>query len=584
MSGKITFHFDDGHKSHYTKAFPIFKKYGYVGCLALMTSFEPWGLTKEEALEMQNAGWEIMSHSVTHCKMNIPLDEETAQREIKESRMMLEAQGFNISTFITPMSACDKALSPILQANYNATFTIYKNSAIVPIEELIIKRPFNRYELNRACMAGKTIDELKAYIDYVIENDAWLILYDHDIGARNNITEEKLDGLLSYCKETGVDVITTREAISQEKCTVKIITEGFDGKNCLVHTRGASNGNDMLLTAQYLNVMGNDDFECIHTNFSCNGGKAWQGFLPDETFKSVINGNIRTVCCDMTPFYHKKTGKFIVTGHTADYFTNENAPVPSIYRTRILPYAVFDTETKKFGKLNAIKMPDPQKYRNCGSGCSQCTELENGDMLIPISFGEIKDNKKQNDKAAVIRCSFDGSELKFISISNELEVKDSVRGIGEASILHFNGKFYLTIRDDAHGYLSVSDDGNTFSEPQKWRFDNGEIVPTYNTQSHWLTSNGKAYLVYTRKAGTNDHVFRHRAPLFVAEFDPEKLVLKRDTEFVAVPERGARLGNFGVFNIDENNAVIVASEWMQPVGCEKYGSNNAVWIADINMK
>ncbi len=581
MRGKITFHFDDGHMSHYTKVFPIFRKYGYEGCLALMPDFKPWMLTKEQALEMQGAGWEIMSHSVTHCKMDAPLDDESAHREIIQSRKALESMGFNISTFITPMSVCHKSHRALLQSEYDAAFTVYKRSTEAPIDDLIIKRPVNSYELNRACMAQKTTDELKAYVDYVIENDAWLILYEHDIGVNACITEDALDELLCYCKASEVEVLTTAKALDKEKCTVKIISEGFDGKNCLVHTRGAANGNNMLLTTQYLNVMGDDDFECIHTSFSSNSGKTWLKFSPDEAFKSVIKGNIRTVCCDMTPFYHKKTGKFIITGHTADYFTGENTPVPSIYRTRIIPYAVFDDKTKKFGKVNAIEMPNIVKYCNCGSGCSQCTELENGDMLIPISFGEIKDGKKLNDKVSVIRCTFDGNELKFISVSNELEVANSVRGIGEASILQFNGKFYLTIRDDSYGYLSVSDDGITFTEPQIWKFDNGEIVPTYNTQSHWFVLHGKPYLVYTRKAGTNDHVFRHRAPLFVAEFDTETLTLKKDTEFVAVPERGARLGNFGVFNIDDDNAVIVVSEWMQPRGCEKYGSNNAVWIAHI---
>ena len=40
---------------------------------------------------------------------------------------------------------------------------------------------------------------------------------------------------------------------------------------------------------------------------------------------------------------------------------------------------------------------------------------------------------------------------------------------------------------------------------------------------HSRVGGGKLWLVYTRRAGNNDHVFRHRAPLFVAEFDTDKL-------------------------------------------------------------
>ena len=55
----------------------------------------------------------------------------------------------------------------------------------------------------------------------------------------------------------------------------------------------------------------------------------------------------------------------------------------------------------------------------------------------------------------------------------------------------------------------------------------------------------------------------------------------RATERVAVPERGARLGNFGVCDVTEDESWIVAAEWMQPIGCERYGSDNTVWAARV---
>jgi hypothetical protein len=76
-------------------------------------------------------------------------------------------------------------------------------------------------------------------------------------------------------------------------------------------------------------------------------------------------------------------------------------------------------------------------------------------------------------------------------------------------------------------------------------------------------------------------VFRHRAPLFIAEFDPDRMCLIRDTEHAVVPERGARLGNFGCVQISENESWVVVSEWMQPIGCEKYGSDNTIFVSKI---
>jgi len=87
--------------------------------------------------------------------------------------------------------------------------------------------------------------------------------------------------------------------------------------------------------------------------------------------------------------------------------------------------------------------------------------------------------------------------------------------------------------------------------------------------------------VYTRRGANNDHVFRHRAPLFIAQVDPQGLCVIRATERVLVPEKGARLGNFGVTEVSPDETWVTAAEWMQPRGVEKRGSDNRVWIAKI---
>jgi hypothetical protein len=71
-------------------------------------------------------------------------------------------------------------------------------------------------------------------------------------------------------------------------------------------------------------------------------------------------------------------------------------------------------------------------------------------------------------------------------------------------------------------------------------------------------------------------VFRHRAPLFAAKVKNMRLI--RDIEVAIVPEKGARLGNFGVTTYKDNSAVVMAAEWMQPIGCEQYGSDNNIYF------
>ena len=88
---------------------------------------------------------------------------------------------------------------------------------------------------------------------------------------------------------------------------------------------------------------------------------------------------------------------------------------------------------------------------------------------------------------------------------------------------------------------------------------------------------GKTCYVHARGAN-NDHVFRHRASLFFVKIDVERTCLIRESEQIAVPERGARLGNFGVTNVSPELAYLTVTEWMQPRGCERYGSDNALFI------
>ena len=44
----------------------------------------------------------------------------------------------------------------------------------------------------------------------------------------------------------------------------------------------------------------------------------------------------------------------------------------------------------------------------------------------------------------------------------------------------------------------------------------GQALGSYNTQQHWISHGDSLYLIYTRRGANNDHVFRNRAPIFIA--------------------------------------------------------------------
>lgn len=367
-----------------------------------------------------------------------------------------------------------------------------------------------------------------------------------------------------------------------------VMTSGYDGKKCWVHARagviprrGTSAPPHIVVTTQPLMITGSDVFYALNSSFSDDRGMSWSPLKPQKEFaRWKIDARTEETICDFTPTWHASTKTLLGTGHTVRYYDNKVMKV----RPRYTAYSVYNEAEKKWSKPRTVKMPDDARFRNCGAGSVQRFDLPNGDILLPVYF---KAPTKKQYSVTVCLCRFDGTDLTYVKHGSELTIPVK-RGLYEPSITKFGESYYLTLRNDDHGYVASSADGLNFTEPRRWTFDDGSELGNYNTQQHWVTHPRGLYLVYTRKGANNDHVFRHRAPLFIAQVDPKKLQVMKATERVLVPERGARLGNFGVANVNSNETWVVVTEWMQTWGPNhvmpvdnKYGADNSIHIAKI---
>lgn len=354
-----------------------------------------------------------------------------------------------------------------------------------------------------------------------------------------------------------------------------ILRSGFDGEKCLVHARMCTAPEQWIATAQYLQVSGCDWFSGIRVSQSIDGGRTWSEFVEQPGLNPIYHPDgSYTVGCDGTPLYHQKTGKVLLLGQTATYAPDSNAPLP--HAPCYTFYSVWDGHA--FSPFRLVDMP--AGYAFCGNGSGQSVEAPNGDLYIPIYHCSQKHELFSGQySSSVMRCTFDGETLIFQEIGNSLTIEGG-RGLYEPSLIYHGGKWWMTLRNDYTAFWAESTDGLHFSEPVQWCWENGEELGNYNTQQHWMQCAGQLYLVYTRRGANNDHVFRHRAPLFAARVENGRLV--RESEQILVPERGARLGNFGVCNPDGRTAFVMAAEWMQPRGCEQYGSDNAIFLVQVS--
>ena len=367
------------------------------------------------------------------------------------------------------------------------------------------------------------------------------------------------------------------------------ISSGFDKKTCWVQPRaGAIPGNPpkVVLTMQKLLLAGSDVFFALNEMRTDDLGKTWSGPLEHGATlgRREEPGGISVGACNFWPKWHAKSGKLLGVGSAVPYKHNK---VMSAHRSET-SYSVYDPQKQIWTAWDTLALPDAKKFYNAGAGCVQRLDLPDGEILLPINF---RAESEKFIKVAVLRCAFDGSKLTMLEQGNVLAV-DRDYGLAEPSLTRFGGRYYLTLRQEKAGYVSTSDDGLHFSEPKKWTWDDGSDLGNYNTQQHWVTHDDALFLVYTRRGANNDHIMRHRAPLFIGQVDPEKLCVLRATERVLVPQRGARLGNFGVTEVNESETWVTVAEWMQTTPpnpydftkCMKYGSDNAVFAARIKWK
>ena len=377
------------------------------------------------------------------------------------------------------------------------------------------------------------------------------------------------------------------------KLDIKRIDTDFRGEYCYTHARGAFDGKGFgIITTQPLRLSGNDIFYGMQMLKSFDGGESWGAVEPCENLKrKSLGGGYEMGICDATPFYHRATDKIILIGYKNTYLNDEVAPYGTKNATA---YSVYDADAGDFGELCEIELPSDigDDFYFCANGCGQCFELDNVEILIPVTHYPMeREGLARKDirmSSAVLRCSFDGEKIRFIEVGESIKLGDG-RGIYEPSVTRHKDKFYLCLRNDNNGYVTRSDDGLRFEPVRELCFDDGEAVGNYNTQQHFISAPDALYIVYTRRGAGNDHVFRHRAPLFIAELDTERMCVIRSSESIAVPERGARLGNFGCVSVDGTHGFVIASEWMQSTPpddknyrkCMEYGSDNSIFVTRV---
>lgn len=357
---------------------------------------------------------------------------------------------------------------------------------------------------------------------------------------------------------------------------------------CWFHPRAAAipgfgqNGNPAVIMTIQKHLMIDDFYSGMYYMRTNDLGKTWTGPLaiPELTWKYEADSTIVSVT-DVTPGWHNSTGKLVAIGIMVRY-TKEGKQLLDKSRSHDAVYTVFNPKSGEWSPWKVVaRVPEANsKFYFVNPGNVQWLVKSDGNILLPIYFSGSGSGESSDQSVTVLECSFDGVEMVYLRHGNEMTVKGG-RGFVEPSLTMFKNKYYLTLRNDFCGYVTTSDDGLNYSPVKEWTFNDGQELGSYNTQAHWLAHSRGLFLTYTRRDASNGHITRNRAPIFIAEVDPEKLSIIRSTERILIPERGVMLGNFGAAPITKNESWVTDAEFIYGDTPHPKGADGTVWAARV---
>ncbi len=323
------------------------------------------------------------------------------------------------------------------------------------------------------------------------------------------------------------------------------------------------------------------DFHDILQSISRDGGRTWSAPAVVASLKRTRQRDgFEIAPGDLWPTFHTKTGLILATGKT---FNFEGGKREVRLRERV-SYAVMNPTTGQWSAMGLLPVPRKDHsgatITGANAGCTQRVDLPNGDVLLPVRYW--RDPKVHRYTSVVMRCAFNGKTLTYKEHGTEHTIPTG-RGLYEPSLVAFGGRYFLTLRANGSAYVTRGKDGLHFEPVREWKFDDGTVLGSYNTQQHWVTVGGGLFLVYTRRGADNDHIFRHRAPLFIAQVNPDTVRVVRATERVLIPENHATLGNSGVCRISAGESWVTCGEGLMRLGKRK-GELNRVFHVRITPK
>ncbi len=178
----VTFVLDDGNDTDYLLGRRIFAEQGAVACSAVTTDLinTPFHMTPEQIRGLEEAGWEIMSHTVSHPHLPF-LSPAELDHELSRSKAVLEGLGVRVTNIVYPFNSNNSEVR-------SAAARHYRSGRGGGSE-------FNAGNIDRSLLTSFSLSHdlprMKSHIDRAHADRSWLIFYYHEIDTKLKITEKR---------------------------------------------------------------------------------------------------------------------------------------------------------------------------------------------------------------------------------------------------------------------------------------------------------------------------------------------------------------------------------------------------------
>lgn len=214
----LTITFDDGWESAYSVGLPIMQQNGIRSTQYILAGeFNNMAyLSPKQVKSFQQYNHEIAAHSFSHMNLTAASPKDL-QREVVESKQVLEKRFGMIKEFASPLGAQNEETLKLIAQNYRSQRNTAADPATLGDEDVNTAQNFNQYNIIAYTVRRSTTPEdIQRLVNYAVQRKAWVVLTYHqlvDDGGEFSVAKDRFESQMKMLFQAPIRTATMGEVL-----------------------------------------------------------------------------------------------------------------------------------------------------------------------------------------------------------------------------------------------------------------------------------------------------------------------------------------------------------------------------------